>query len=448
MPVNKRHLWVALFCIAGFVINFFAFTPGFMSPDSFDQYAQSISHHYTDWHPPAMAFVWGLLNNIHQGPHVMLVLQLAFLWTACYHFSLVFDSKKWTAIILLVFLVSPVIQNFSGYIIKDTQMAFSWLLACAIMLRTAVAGKRMSQLQAIASLLLLIYGTWVRPNALPGLLPLIFWWVMIVFSNAGLVKRVGYSLLLTLLIAAGQMIFTKVLHADKLYAENKLYLHDLTGIYAKTGKDVYPQVLYTNPGFDTAYLRSKYHPATFDDIWWNGDGKTLLPDTSQLVTDAVAKGWKRAIKENPSVYLHNRRDGFLYYLHIKQRSDFYCNFYMEMYPDPKSLGYDLRPRYESFLYKAYKAMLQAQAKTFYMQAWFWMLTNLLLLCCIPLLKYTKLKNAFIVLVLSGILYKLPDFFVYQSDIDYRYFYWNSIACTIAVLLLFADRVLYKKKGSY
>ena len=63
--------------MGGFVISLLAFWPGLMEFDSFDQYAQAIGkEQLNDWHPVILVFVWKLLIFVHDGPQLMLLLQL------------------------------------------------------------------------------------------------------------------------------------------------------------------------------------------------------------------------------------------------------------------------------------------------------------------------------------------------------------------------------------
>lgn len=437
MTEKRKYVIISLLCVAGFAVNISAYMPGFMSPDSFDQYRQSITHQYNDWHPPVMAFVWSLLNNIYQGPQVMLCFQLAMLWTACYFFSSAISSKVWQAVILMVFGLSPFFQNFAGYIIKDTQMAFSWLLTIALLFHFVTQNKQVNIFVSIVSLLLLLYGALLRPNAITGYMPLVILWVWLVFHKYKFLTKSFAVISIFLLTVTVQKGIPYLLNAEKQYAENKLFLHDLTGIYKNTGDNVFPQVLFQQKQFDTTYLSQKYHTATFDDIWWNPDGVLLLPDTNEVVTNEIKTAWLKAIKTHPDVYLKNRADGFLYYLRIKQRSDFYCNYYTYMYPDPNEYGFT--PKYENFFYRIYHEMFVAQKGLFYMKAWFWLLVNTLLLVFIPVFKDKQVRLIYACIILSGVLYKMPDLFIYQSDTDYRYFYWNTIICCIGLVMLIMKR---------
>ncbi|OSZ78693.1 hypothetical protein CAP35_10715 [Chitinophagaceae bacterium IBVUCB1] len=430
---------IPLLCIAGIAINLSAYLPGFMSPDSFEQYRQSLTHQYNDWHPPAMALLWSLFNMLYEGPQLMLCFQLSILWLACFFLCSAISNRIWQSILFLLFGISPLLQNFAGYIIKDVQMAFSWLLAIAILFYFFAKAKRLTFTAATITLCLLVYGALLRPNALTGYIPLVILWSWFVFDTRSF--RVKSAVVFSVIFCtyAIQKSLPVLLHAEKQYAENKLFLHDLSGIYKSTRTNVFPPVLFKGNVLDTAYLRAKYHPATFDDVWWNTDGKILLPDTNAATTAAIRDAWSSAIRQYPLVYMRNRYDGFLYYLRIKERSDFYCNYYTYMYPDPNE--YRLTPRYENPFYKFYHAMFVAQKGMFYMKAWFWFVLNFLMLAILPVIKHKRLRHFYALLILSGVLYKLPDFFIYQSDVDYRYFYWNTIVCCLCLLLLVFNKAL-------
>ena len=116
---NVRTHTVAL-CLAliGFVLNLVAYYPGFMSPDSLDVYAQSISHHYTDSHPPIMAGLWSVFNNFYTGSLIMLLFQLGLFWGSFYLLATTwFSSRRNQIFLFLGLLLEPFIQNFLAYII-------------------------------------------------------------------------------------------------------------------------------------------------------------------------------------------------------------------------------------------------------------------------------------------------------------------------------------------
>jgi hypothetical protein len=437
---NKNNKWYALFCIIGFLLNFIAFYPGFLSPDGIDQYQQAISGQYNDWHPPIMAVLWSLLNKIYNGPAPMLFLQLTFLWVSSYLLMTSISYKVWSVVIGLL-MFAPYIQNFSGYIIKDSQMAFSWLLAFSIMFWMVNKGRKLSVVGGIGICLLLLYGSMVRPNALPGVIPLCYLFVWIVSKNKNVVIKAAWTIGLFLLMAASQYVINNVIiKPEPAHAEDKLYLHDLTGVFIKTHKNVFPAEMYKIPGFDTGYLAKHYTPATFDDIWDNPDKVHVqVADTEESITPQLQAAWVKAIKAYPLVYLQNRYEGFLYYLRIKNRGEF--NYTIRWMEDNK-YGFVFRPNIVSNLFGS---PIDVQKELPYMKPWFWFFLNFILLLFIPKVRNNFLKVGYSMLLYSSLLYALPCFFIFQTDTDFRYFYWNCIACSLAICLLVADK--YKREDA-
>lgn len=423
--LSKKHAGIIILCILFFCLDFYAFCPGFLMPDTIDQYTQASTGVYNDWHPPMMAFVWHLLLHISDGPGVMLALQLLFLWISCGMLLSCFPQRAWQICIIL-FCWSPVVQNFAGYLIKDVHMAFSWLLAFSIMLRGLVSGRKLSKWEVFFTLTLLTYGTCVRINALPGALPLFYMLIVGATNIKSKVKAAVTAFVVCVgVLATVLFVQNKTLRPEKTYPEFKLYLQDLSGIFLQTNENVFPAFLYENPAFDTAYIRANFTTATFDDI---ADKRNMFEDDDSI--KVLEHAWKHAITQHPATYLNNRYDGFLYFLRIKNRANTPFNYYC-YYTTPNQFGFKVRP---NPLYNAMLSSMKKQADAWYMKPWFWALLNVVLLFCIPLVKDKKYQLAIAVLGGSSLFYLLPQIFIFQIDTDFRYFYWNCIACLLALIL--------------
>jgi hypothetical protein len=219
-----------------------------------------------------------------------------------------------------------------------------------------------------------------------------------------------------------------VLKPKPAYPEAKLFLHDLSGIFVAEKRNVFPAFLFDNPDFDTTYIRKKYTTATFDNIWWNPDGLAFNHKAvrTEAGTQALQGAWREAICQYPVTYLSNRADGFLHYLRIKNRDDFYHVFYPRI--DPNSWGLVFR---ENIVSRVFIKYVWVQRNAPYMRPWFWLLVNGLLLGCTGRLKQPGHRITYAMLLLSSLLYLLASFLIYQTDVDFRYFYWNCLACSLA-----------------
>lgn len=441
---NKKHLVLAIFITTlGFLLNLRAYYPGFLSPDSLDQYQQALTHRFSTWHPPIMAGFWSLLLKIHPGGVLMFLLQISVFWISFLILSLTFlkHSTKFYFLVPLLFF-APFIQNFVGNIWKDVGLAISWLLAIAIMLHTFYEKRSLNKLESIICFMLLCYGCWIRINALPGVIPLLGMFVYCrrkdVRFNMPLKKLYLNMVGLTLLVLGLQIGITKIiLKPSHTFPEYKLFVHDLSGIFIKTKHLYFPDYIKNYEGFDTVYLKKKYIYSTFDNIWWNTDNKRIIPDANAEQMLELQKCWINAILKHPMVYLKNRITGFLQFLRITKSGSGLAITYF--YIHPNEFGLEFHPNKLSTLLHEY---IEIQRPMPYMQPWFWLLLNLLILLAVQHPRLIKCKWMVLFLAYSSLLYIALEFIVYQADTEFRYFYWNFIAISLAIIMMVVD--FYKK----
>ena len=433
MGDKKFHIpYTALACFVCFIANVYAYLPGFLSPDSIDQYGQSLTGQYNDWHPIAMAVFWSLLNKFFVGPQVMLVYQVGCLWLSIYLLLLSTKKAGWR-IAIWIFAFAPFVQNFAGYIIKDSQMALSWLLSCSILFFFYQRNKAVPVYAAIISGLLLVYGCLVRPNAIPGAIPLyLFWAWMLVYNNRKLMIA-AYSLLLILItIVSNYFLSYRFFDVTRSYPQNKLYLHDMAAVFVQTGEPVYPPQLFENNTFDTTAIKEKYHPATYDMLWWNQHGQPIHEDlNNEEKTYLLQNAWINTITAHPFLYLSNRWESFLYFLRLKKRSDDFT-YYISWISDNK-FGLQVKG---GRVHDTFIRSVTIHKQMPYMRPWFWFFLNIILLAFIQFAG--KNRAFYIAILLSSLMYVLPQFFISQTDTDFRYMYWNCIACSLALIILISD----------
>lgn len=445
--IKNNIVILCLSCI-GFVINFITYYPGYLSPDSLDQFSQALHNHYGDWHPPLMSAFWHALLSLYIGPQPMLFFQLFLLWGSCYILLLLFKKHYPRTIwLVFVFLCAPFVQNFAGNIWKDVHMALSWLLAAAILLNAFYNHRKLNTYESIISMLLLAYGCWVRLNALPGLLPLVALWLMLLkkpeasyslFGFRSIIKTVGVCVIILLT----QAVITKfAIKPNKEYSIYKLFAHDISGIYVKTGENYFPDFITQHEGFDTLYLKKNYRYATFDNIWWNPDNKKILPGVDDAKIKELRNSWIKAISEHPIVYFKNRTNGFLAFLRISNEGDYYCSFYPFIHSN--NFGFRVEP---NVLSRILLPLIEGQKDFFYMQPWFWSLFNVIIFLCAFIKQLRAIKPIILVLSLSGLFYLALEFFIYQVDSDFRYFYWNCIVSFLAFILIISQLVKYRSEN--
>lgn len=447
MNEHKKHLLLSLaITFVGFCLNLIAYYPGFISPDSLDQFQQAYSHQYSDWHPPIMAGFWSLLIRIYPGGHLLFLIQLSAFWLSFFLLLKIalthFQKMAWLVVVLFF---APFIQNFTGNIWKDVGLAISWLLALALMLNAYYKQRAINRTETVVCFVLLCYGCWIRINALPGVVPLIGIWIYMQnnpFDFKITTRRFLLKVAYTAAIVIGlQITITQlVLKPTKTFPEYKLFLHDLTGIYKETGNLYFPDCVKHYEGFDSAYIRQKYIYSTFDNVWWNPDNKHVMPNPSAEVMAELQTAWLNAILKHPLVYLKNRSIGFLQFLRITNSGSTLAITYQ--YIHPNAFGLTFKQNAFTRLFRSY---VEGQRGAPYMQPWFWLLINLVVIFLAKKERFYPDRYLTLGLAYSSLLYIALEYIVFQADTEFRYFYWNCVALSLAILILAFRYVNYKSK---
>ncbi len=180
--LSKFHIQSALVAVCMLALLVIVFYPGYMSPDSISHLEQATGvAHLTDWHPPVMTRLWGLLIGVTGHISSMLIFQLVLLVAAMFVLSsLVYRhacNRAW-ALSTYMILLLPNIVNIAGVIWKDVQMAFSLTLAVLLIWFVISSKKPLGRTAKYGivglALLLILYAGMLRYNALFAVLPILF----------------------------------------------------------------------------------------------------------------------------------------------------------------------------------------------------------------------------------------------------------------------------------
>lgn len=179
---SKFHIQSALVAAGILMLLVIVFYPGYMSPDSISHLEQATGvAHLTDWHPPVMTRLWGLLIGVTGHISSMLIFQLVLLVAAMFVLSnLVYRytrNRAW-ALSTYMILLLPNIVNIAGVVWKDVQMAFSLTLAVLLIWFIVSSKKPLGRVATYSiaglALLLILYSGILRHNALFAVLPILF----------------------------------------------------------------------------------------------------------------------------------------------------------------------------------------------------------------------------------------------------------------------------------
>lgn len=431
---SGRRVWPVGYavCAAGFVLALVAFYPGYMSPDSKEQLMQARAWEFTDWHPPLMAAVWGVVDRVIPGPAGMLVLQNAAYWGAAALFwRATYRRSAWLGLWLVGFGFMPQVLSNLSTIWKDVGLGVSLLLASALLYRSRQTGSRAA---LAASVPLLFYGYGVRLNAAPAVLPLALWTGFIacrVFpSLRALAPRrprllaASFGLAYFLLLAGAVSVTTDALVKGKhAYTGQTVLLHDLAAVSLARGEPLFPDYVVRDPHFSMEKVARSYAPHFATPIVGPEEsGLTLSGDARDM--DALRAKWLEVVPRNARVYLRHRWGVFESAAGL-DRPEVCFPYLMASY---SQLAY---PTNDLAVHRLLKLYFRAARNTVFFRGFFWLLVALALL-------YFSLRGRLrgdlefvFVLAASGLLYGAAYFFVAPSC-DFRFFWWTMLAATASL----------------
>lgn len=180
--LSKFHIQSALVAVCTLALLVIVFYPGYMSPDSISHLEQATGvSHLTDWHPPVMTRLWGVLIGVTSHISSMLIFQLALIVAAMFMLSIIVyrhtRNRAWAFSVYGILLL-PNVVNIAGVIWKDVQMAFSLTLAVILIWFVISSKKPLGRTAKYGivglALLLILYAGMLRHNALFAVLPILF----------------------------------------------------------------------------------------------------------------------------------------------------------------------------------------------------------------------------------------------------------------------------------
>ena len=184
---SRSPALLAVVTFALFLGNTISRFPGMGNHDSEVQYAQAVSGHFTDWHPPIMAWLWSILLLMKDGTGLLFVFHVLCYWLGfgLIAFSLSKMGRQFAAWAILGIGVFPPILMQNIQIHKDVGMAVTLLASFSICFWYRSQSKRMKPAGTIAAAALLLYGGLVRSNAVFAVPPMIIymWYPAFAFAS-------------------------------------------------------------------------------------------------------------------------------------------------------------------------------------------------------------------------------------------------------------------------
>lgn len=279
-----------------------------MTPDSFDQYGQSLSGNFNSYHPPIMAILWSIFHKIYVGPQTMLFFHLSCLWMGIAFLYYSDEKNKYRNLYLfLPFL--PNIFGQSTMIWKDVGFGNSLFLSLSIGAYYVIRSKKPSLLVTAFLLLIAFYACSVKFQA-QYLIPLVIWFIVSLR-----VKNIFYKIIATcsisLIFLLSQKILIKTLSFESPSQQHRQFF-DLASIVVDTEDDsVLPDYIKNNDRYSFKRLKEKFTHKSQDPMVY-GEDRIYDYSTNPRDVTELEKVFFKAVLNHPFLYLKHRICNFSY----------------------------------------------------------------------------------------------------------------------------------------
>jgi hypothetical protein len=415
----------------GFLLSAVVYYPGLFTPDSLEQFNQARSGAFADWHPPAMAALWRLLDQIHVGPELLFLLHLALFWGGVWAMASALRrlGRWWGALFPLIGLL-PFVFNYLGLLWKDVALAAAWTFACGIYFRRRAHGEALRAIDHALIWPALLYGALVRANSIFAAAPL----ALYLLGGDVLSRRLWPQALACVvtplaLITATALCNGVVLHAEREHPEDSLFLFDLVGVSHNLGQSVVPGPW---SAAQAARIPSCYGPDKWDHV---GMGACTfvtqtLDDRGLWGTPLVYHAWLGALARYPGAYLAHRlgyANQMLRWLGPIPAEDVFLESEMT----------DARyAHHPGAVFRGYEALCNALQSTPLFRPYFWLLVSAIVLAASWFAQDSLQRRFAAALSASAFIY-LVTYIPFGVASDFRYAYWSVIAAIAALAALFA-----------
>lgn len=303
-PRSGAAWWAAL---AGIVVTLLLFYPGYLSVDSAVQLWHARTGAYTSDHPVAMAMLWSWIDPLWPGSGGLLTLFVAAFWCALAWLACeLFPRGRTQVLTVLVIGLWPANLALVAHLWKDVPTATCAMLAVALLLRERRAPSARLRWLLLAPL---VVACLFRHNALPFVLPLLWYWSgRWPALAASPLRRALATLAATAVIAVVAALPNRLPTVTQRAVWPLLQTCDLAALSLRSGQMLIPDSMQEAPlpldelravfrpyALITAFETRKLVIATFQDL------------TPQQRTD-LDRAWWSAWREHPIEFIKHRAE--------------------------------------------------------------------------------------------------------------------------------------------
>lgn len=415
------------------IVSIYAF-PGYIAYDSLDQLRQARAGVMTDWHPPIMSALWGLLDRIVSGALLMLVLQCSLFLGGLYALLRRKLEPTRAVVLTLVIFAMPPVLTMMAVILKDCLMAGALLVGCAGL----TSKRRWAQYAALAMFLL---AAGLRHNAISVVVPLVALLSPWPASKGPWVRGIVGGVIGLALMGSAMLINKGLTDVQSHPFQGMLAPMDIVNTVALAPdlsddevRELMPGITFARASGLQEHARSLFNIYALPQNFAQGEGRFYDGPTTDEGRADVSHAWWSLVTTYPGAYLTAR---FQMMRELIGLTDAKYTPVYEVRNEAAMLKANGEPAVERNVVQRWlaKKMIRLGRSSLLFRPY------LYLLLCIGLLVQLRRDRVMVALLLSGLSYLALDVIAIPGP-DIRYLWWLMVVTLIAVAVrLFARRVV-------
>ncbi|MNC04355.1 hypothetical protein D3C75_517920 [compost metagenome] len=289
-----------------FSLYFIAFYPGAMTPDSLDQWSQTITHNFNDWHPVAHTWFIMLTTLFWKSPAAFVIAQITIISLIigyiCYSFEKAGVKKLYIYISLAFLTLIPVNGIFSIILWKDVLYSSMLCLLTVILFNVINTG-----------------GDWLQSKINIGVFMVSSLGLSLFRHNGVLIFSITILLflaifrkrLLKLYISSAVVVAIYFLITGPIYSYYNVTASDsnealaiptqqIASVISLDGKITAEQSAFFNSIFPIELWKTKYNPYSVDPLKFHEDfnKKFIIENKKEFF-----ENWLSLVINNPGIVL-------------------------------------------------------------------------------------------------------------------------------------------------
>lgn len=443
---SQRVAWLLLPLMA-LCMDVLTWWPGHVSFDAAHAWWQARGGVTTNTTPPVFVAMWRMVNAVSDGPQGMFFLHSLMYWVGAALWLHALTPRLWQACVFVLLLCfAPVLFVLRSHVWTDVGMMSALFLAAGfLLLGQTQRDQTWAKKLAVAAWPCLMYALMLRHNALPAIVPLLWWSLTLMLPRSRWPMRAIATMLWVFAMLFGSQTLNRNVDVS-VPVWPSLAQFDIVGVSTQTHEMLLPHFM-VGDGMTADELANAHEPWSNIPVLSNTTHGMRQPFDPSLTSDELTQlkqTWWQTIRNHPRAWCQHR--WLLSQALFGRKKPSWPHELM--YVDAM-VPYQNNPplsKPSGWLYQNVMTWVKRHQYTHWFAAWPWLLLGCIAFTLMCFRHTEPLQTASRMLFASAVLYTLP-LLVIAPAAELRYLGWPLLVAVTMLGMLFAGWRLPTQSGT-